>query len=62
MEKDPVCGMEIDKEKAAAHQEHEGKTYYFCSASCSNKFKASPQEYAQKQAGVHAHKGHGGCC
>ncbi|MCC6208291.1 MAG: YHS domain-containing protein [Gammaproteobacteria bacterium] len=62
MVKDPVCGMEIAKEKAAAHKEHEGKTYYFCSASCRDKFTASPQDYTQKEAGEDAHKGHGGCC
>ncbi len=62
MVKDPVCGMDIEQEKAAAQQEHEGKTYYFCSASCHDKFKVSPQAYAQKQAGGDAHKGHGGGC
>ncbi len=58
MVKDPVCGMDIDKEKAAGQQEHEGKTYYFCSASCHNKFKATPQAYAHKEAGGQAHKEH----
>lgn len=62
MVKDPVCGMEIDEEKAVVQQEHEGKTYYFCSVSCRDKFKASPQEYTQTQSGGHAHKRHGGCC
>ncbi len=28
--KDPVCGMQVDKEKAAATSVYKGKTYYFC--------------------------------
>ena len=31
---DPVCGMKVDDQKAAAKATHEGKTYYFCSQSC----------------------------
>lgn len=63
MVKDPVCGMEIEKENAAAQQEHEGKTYYFCSGSCHAKFKVAPQAYAQKDAGSKdTGKGKSGCC
>ena len=29
--KDPVCGMTVTPETAAAAWEHEGETYYFCS-------------------------------
>lgn len=46
MFRDPVCGMEVDPETAAARAEHEGKTYYFCSKSCEEKFKAEPEKYA----------------
>jgi YHS domain-containing protein len=31
---DPVCGMEIDSAAAAASEEYQGKTYYFCSEGC----------------------------
>ena len=34
MEKDVVCGMQIDPAKAAGTSEYQGKTYYFCSKSC----------------------------
>jgi len=61
MVKDPVCGMEIDQAKAAAKREYEGKTYYFCSTSCRDKFNAAPQSFAKTTAG-HAHGGHKGCC
>jgi YHS domain-containing protein len=30
MEKDVVCGMQVDPAKAAGHSEFNGKTYYFC--------------------------------
>jgi len=29
MEKDPVCGMDVDPTTAQHKSEHEGKTYYF---------------------------------
>jgi YHS domain-containing protein len=47
MAKDPVCGMDIDEKKAAARTEYEGKTYYFCSPSCSKSFQANPRAYVK---------------
>jgi YHS domain len=32
--KDPVCGMDVDPEKAARSFGHGGETYYFCSEAC----------------------------
>jgi P-type Cu+ transporter len=43
---DPVCGMEIDTAAAAASEEYEGKTYYFCSEGCHQRFVAAPEQYA----------------
>jgi Cu+-exporting ATPase len=40
--KDPVCGMEIDPATAAASEEYEGTTYYFCSQGCHDSFIAEP--------------------
>jgi Cu+-exporting ATPase len=37
-EKDPVCGMTVDPAKPAARSEHKGKTYYFCSKRCAERF------------------------
>lgn len=45
---DPVCGMTIESEKAAAHEIWQGQTYYFCSKSCQEKFRAAPDRYAKK--------------
>jgi P-type Cu+ transporter len=43
---DPVCGMRIDPEDAAATVEHDGKTYYFCSEVCRDVFVADPDSYS----------------
>ena len=56
--KDPVCGMEIESEKAFATREHEGRTFYFCSQDCVSKFDADPHKYGHPQEHNHD-KGHG---
>src|SRR5437879_3272966 len=43
--KDPVCGMMVVPQKAAAKVEHSGKTYYFCSTKCSERFSRSPEKF-----------------
>lgn len=43
---DPVCGMRIDTDDAAATAEYEGETYYFCSQGCRDTFVADPMSYA----------------
>ena len=47
MEKDVVCGMQVDPAKAAVSSKYNGKTYYFCSKSCKTKFDANPAQYAK---------------
>lgn len=42
---DPVCGMTVEPESAAAAWEHEGVVYYFCSTGCFERFKADPQHF-----------------
>jgi len=44
-QKDPVCGMAVDAKKAAATSTYKGKTYYFCSQSCKERFDQSPEKY-----------------
>ncbi|MFI5119458.1 MAG: heavy metal translocating P-type ATPase [Thermoanaerobaculia bacterium] len=41
---DPVCGMTVDPAHAAAKVEHGGKTWYFCSKGCAEKFKKEPEK------------------
>ncbi len=47
MTKDPVCGMQVDENKAAATSSHQGKKYSFCGQDCKNKFDQQPQRYAE---------------
>ncbi len=47
--KDPVCGMEIEKEEAAATYEYKGKTYYFCALGCRREFERDPGKYVDKE-------------
>ncbi len=58
--KDPVCGMKVDQSKAAAASVHGGKTYYFCSNTCRDKFEKEPEKYAVQAAAGQKHS-HGGC-
>jgi Cu+-exporting ATPase len=39
---DPVCGMSIRPEDAVGHADHRGQTYYFCSQTCLDRFRADP--------------------
>ncbi len=49
MEKDVICGMQVDPKKAAGQSEYHGKTYYFCSLGCKRKFDSNPAQYAEKK-------------
>jgi len=46
MTKDPVCGMQVDENKAPASSSYQGKKYAFCGQECKNKFDREPQRYA----------------
>ncbi len=48
MKKDPVCGMQVDPQKAAGQSQHNGQTYYFCSESCKQKFDQNPAQFMKK--------------
>ena len=47
MERDVVCGMQVDPAKAAGSSEYNGKTYYFCSNGCKAKFDANPSQFVK---------------
>jgi YHS domain-containing protein len=47
MEKDVICGMQVDPKKAAGTSEYQGKTYYFCCLACKRKFDQNPTQYAR---------------
>ena len=57
--RDPVCGMSVTPERAAATASHDGQTYFFCGARCAERFRAEPARYAgasadDKRAAEHA--------
>jgi YHS domain-containing protein len=45
MAKDPVCGMDVNPDQAAASYEYNGENYYFCAEGCKNKFAENPEDY-----------------
>jgi YHS domain-containing protein len=61
--RDPVCGMMVEPETAAAKMEYKGETYYFCAPGCKATFEEDPEKYLQGEAGGsheggHHHHGH----
>jgi Cu+-exporting ATPase len=50
MAKDSVCGMSVDETTAPLRTTYAGKTYYFCSNECFQKFNANPKKYAGESA------------
>ena len=42
---DPVCGMKVNIAAAKHRLDHNGTTYYFCSAGCRTKFVSAPETY-----------------
>jgi Cu+-exporting ATPase len=47
MEKDVVCGMQVDPAKAAGTSQYKGTIYFFCSTACKTRFDANPEQYAK---------------
>lgn len=45
MEKDPICGMDVDPGRTQQNAEDQGKTYYFCSPGCRKAFEADPAKF-----------------
>jgi YHS domain-containing protein len=56
--KDPVCGMQIDVQEAAASTTHRGQTYHFCCEGCLRQFEQDPAAYLAGGTGEvgHAHR------
>jgi Cu+-exporting ATPase len=45
MERDVVCGMEVNPATAAGSSRYQGKTYYFCGLGCRARFEADPSRF-----------------
>ncbi len=52
MVKDPVCLMEISPRTATAMITHDGRSYYFCSENCKQRFQAQPDLFLKKTLGM----------
>src|ERR1700752_5114556 len=50
MERDFVCGMRVEPERAAAKVVRAGATYYFCSQGCARRFEGTPEKFAVARA------------
>lgn len=48
--KDPVCGMDVEPEKATISRNFNGKKVWFCSENCANQFTNHPEKYAAETA------------
>lgn len=55
--RDPVCGMTVDPDRAVATAQYGGTTYFFCSASCRDKFQQEPQRYLGGKDEQASHQG-----
>lgn len=45
MDKDPVCGMAVGRSDVGGETKYQGKTYYFCSPACKERFDADPGRF-----------------
>jgi Cu+-exporting ATPase len=57
--KDPVCGMTIDEDQAAATVEYQGQLYYFCAPGCKTAFEQEPEKYVGAEGGPEHEQGQG---
>ncbi|MDC4203011.1 MAG: YHS domain-containing protein [Candidatus Manganitrophus sp.] len=44
---DPICLMEITPEESVGTFDYQGKTYYFCSQFCLDRFRESPAQFLE---------------
>jgi YHS domain-containing protein len=45
IEKDPVCGMDVDTTATDLKLEHDGTTYWFCGKGCYLEFRDDPERF-----------------
>jgi Cu+-exporting ATPase len=45
IEKDPVCGMDVDTSATDLKLEHDGTTYWFCGKGCFLEFRDDPERF-----------------
>ena len=62
LNKDPVCGMNVEKIAFAARTEYKGQTYYFCCSGCKAKFDHAPEQHLTKSGDTPPGDKSGCCC
>jgi YHS domain-containing protein len=55
MVRDPVCGIEVDEATAPAETTYKGKTYYFCSRDCKERFEEEAGRFQEEQPKGYSH-------
>ena len=50
MDRDLVCGMEVNSEETRFFSDYDAHMYYFCSADCKRAFDDHPDRYIQENA------------
>ena len=45
---DPVCGMTVSEETAAAKTDFNGQVYWFCSEGCKHTFDEDPGRFERR--------------
>ena len=46
---DPVCGMTVTADASGLPLQHDGVTYYFCSAGCRRAFENDPAAHLKRE-------------
>jgi Cu+-exporting ATPase len=49
--RDPVCGMTVNPGRAAAVATYKGRSYFFCSDECKERFDADPEAFVPDEPG-----------
>jgi len=56
---DPICGMNVEPEQAAAKKNYNGQIFYFCSHHCLARFKEDPEKFLKSQISESAERSNG---
>jgi Cu+-exporting ATPase len=56
MEKDVVCGVQVDESTVTNSSEHGGRTFYFCSTACKKRFDRKPEAYVNEADRIRVHE------
>ena len=56
--RDPVCGMQVDSQKARHTVEHGGTTYLFCCDGCRSAFQSEPESFLSRAGDIQPHPPH----